>query len=129
MRNHWKNYNATKKAHNKAVEWQIGKFGEMGSSNPVDAMRQYARSESTGYYAIFNNLQYSRDPEKKYFEGNKAALGPNAHNFLKATEAMGNGLDPTFYRLDGENDNNLTMLENGKASSQKWNKDLQQHIW
>ena len=114
MKNHWKNYNATKKAHNKANQ-SLHTEGTIWA-DLADGMRQYARSESTGYYAIFNNLQYSRDPEKKYFEGNKAALGPNAHNFLKATEAMGNGLDPTFYRLDGENDNNggvVGMSKNG----------------
>ena len=114
MKNHWKNYNATKKAHNKANQ-SLHTEGTIWA-DLADGMRQYARSESTGYYAIFNNLQYSRDPENRYFEGNKAALGPNAHVFLKATEAIGNGLDPTFYRLDGENDNNggvVGMNKNG----------------
>ena len=114
MKNHWKNYNATKKAHNKANQ-SLHTKGTIWA-DLADGMRQYARSESTGYYAIFNNLQYSRDPENRYFEGNKAALGPNAHVFLKATEAIGNGLDPTFYRLDGENDNNggvVGMNKNG----------------
>mgnify|MGYP003117102280 CR=1 FL=1 len=72
-----------------------------------------------GFAMTFGNNHFSRAPNQMYYDGLKSHLSSddhNAHMMLKGMEALGKGLDPKGYRLDGENEDNNGAVKNASVS-------------
>ena len=115
MKKHYSNYTKTKAALANARETHE-KYFQLENEDP-NLFSDIHKSTSTGFYANFRNLQISRDPSKPYFDGGLHNFGPNAHNTFKAFEAIGKGLDPAGYRLDGENQDNQGGRSNSSGTA------------
>lgn len=128
MKTHWDNYALTEakfmeadNAFQKSFpdELTYGNFSpdNFDSNDVLTATKNFHKSNSTGFYANFGNLNISRNPDKGRYDGPLHLFGPNAHNSFKTVEALGKGLDPTGYRLDGENENNRGAVSNANGTA------------
>ena len=128
MKKHYSNYAKTKaalanvrktSAENEDLlqldAWST--FAVKPSDTKITSFPDLHKSTSTGFYANFHNLQISRDPSKPYYDGALHNFGPNAHNTFKAFEAIGKGLDPAGYKLDGKNQDNNGGRSNSSGTA------------
>jgi|10_taG_2_1085330.scaffolds.fasta_scaffold03864_7 hypothetical protein len=124
MKSHWDNYALTEAKFTEADNaLQKGNevihghqyFGDFDSSDALNATKNFHKSNSTGFYANFGTQQISRNPTKWHYDGGLHNFGPNAHNSFKTIEALGKGLDPSGFRLDGKNEDNRGAVSNANG--------------
>ena len=126
MKSHWDNYALTEAKFTEADNaLQKGNevihghqyFGDFDSSDALNATKNFHKSNSTGFYANFGTQQISRNPTKWHYDGGLHNFGPNAHNSFKTIEALGKGLDPSGFRLDGKNEDNRGAVSNANGTA------------
>ncbi len=121
MKSHWDNYALTEakftEADNAGYSDGIGLYEpeEYPRDKLLSATKSFHKSNSTGFYANLGTQQISRNPTKGHYDGGLHNFGPNAHNSFKTIEALGKGLDPSGFRLDGKNEDNRGAVSNANG--------------